>query len=111
MEIKDSQPKMPATVAAELLGVSIQAIHKQLKVLDIKCPKIGLCKYKIRKNISFLKKLIIRFNLFINKPYIIDAIFGYRKIPIDLKKIKNLDIKKLEKMYRNLPDFKTFNRN
>ena len=67
--------------------------------------------YKIRKNISFLKKLIIRFNLFINKPYIIDAIFGYRKIPIDLKKIKNLDIKKLEKMYRNLPDFKTFNRN
>ena len=41
MEIKASQPKMPATVAAKLLGVSIQAIHKQLKILDIKCPKIG----------------------------------------------------------------------
>jgi chromosome partitioning protein len=41
MEIKASQPKMPATVAAELLGVSIQAVHKQLKILDTKCPKIG----------------------------------------------------------------------
>lgn len=36
-----SQPKMPATTVAEILGVSIQAIHKQLKTMDIKCPKTG----------------------------------------------------------------------
>jgi chromosome partitioning protein len=41
MILKPSQPKMPATDVAELLGISIQAIHKQLKVLEIKCPKIG----------------------------------------------------------------------
>ncbi|WHA04596.1 ParA family protein [Candidatus Bandiella numerosa] len=64
MDIKISQPKMPATVAAELLGVSIQAIHKQLKSLDIKCPKIGNKSYITHSiaqklfNLSFNKKKV-----------------------------------------------------
>ena len=64
MDIKISQPKMPATVAAELLGVSIQAIHKQLKSLDIKCPKIGNKSYITHSiaqklfNMSFKKKKV-----------------------------------------------------
>ena len=66
--------------------------------------------YKIRRDISFIKKIIIKFNIFINKPHIIDRIFGYRKISINLEKIKGLDIKKLEETYRNLPNFKTFNK-
>jgi len=55
---------MPATVAAELLGVSIQAIHKQLKSLDIKCPKIGNKSYITHSiaqklfNLSFNKKKV-----------------------------------------------------
>ncbi|CAL7960162.1 hypothetical protein MIDIC_10011 [Alphaproteobacteria bacterium] len=38
---KESQPKMAATYVAELLGVSLQAIHKQLKSQKIPLPKIG----------------------------------------------------------------------
>ena len=64
--------------------------------------------YDIRKNISFIKKMIIKFNSFINKPYMIDKIFGYKKISINLEKIKDLNIKKLEETYSNLPNFKTF---
>lgn len=64
--------------------------------------------YEVRRNISFVKKLIINFNLFINKPYIIDKIFGYKKITLNLEEIKGLDINKLEETYNNLPDFKTF---
>ena len=41
MDISKSQPKMPVTHVAELLGVSIQAIHKQLKSLGVTCPKTG----------------------------------------------------------------------
>tara|TARA_B100000787_G_C16197757_1_gene302186 strand:+ start:1299 stop:2282 length:984 start_codon:yes stop_codon:yes gene_type:complete len=66
--------------------------------------------YEVRKNISFIKKLIIKFNSFINKPYIVDRIFGYKKIFINLKTIEGLDIEKLEEIYLNLPDFKTFTR-
>ena len=57
MSAKTSKPKMPATVAAELLGVSIQAIHKQLKTLGIQCPKIGNKSYithKIAKKLFHL---------------------------------------------------------
>lgn len=62
--LKDSQPKMPATYAAELLGVSLQAIHKQLKAQNITCPKIGNKSYithsmaKKLFNIQFEKKKI-----------------------------------------------------
>ena len=64
MDIKKFQPKMPATAVAELLGVSIQAIHKQLKTLNIKCPKLGNKSYithSIAKqlfNIKFNKKKV-----------------------------------------------------
>ena len=34
-------PKMAATYIAELLGISLQAVHKQLKVQNVHCPKIG----------------------------------------------------------------------
>ena len=39
--IKESQPKMAATYVAELLGISLQAIHKQLKSNDLQCLKLG----------------------------------------------------------------------
>lgn len=39
--INESQPKMAATYLADALGISIQAIHKQLKTYSIQCPKIG----------------------------------------------------------------------
>lgn len=64
MDIKISQPKLAATVVADLLGISIQAIHKQLKSLDIKCPKVGNKSYithNIGKkifNLSFKKKKV-----------------------------------------------------
>lgn len=34
-------PKLAATHVAELLGISLQAIHKQLKQSGLQCPKIG----------------------------------------------------------------------
>lgn len=37
----ESSPKLPATYAAELLGISLQAIHKQLKLHKLQCPKMG----------------------------------------------------------------------
>ncbi|MSO14646.1 ParA family protein [Rickettsiales endosymbiont of Trichoplax sp. H2] len=64
MDIKISQPKLAATVVADLLGISIQAIHKQLKSLDIKCPKVGNKSYIIHNigkkifNLSFKKKKV-----------------------------------------------------
>lgn len=36
-----NSPKMSIASAAEFLGVSTQAIHKQLRIKGIKCPKIG----------------------------------------------------------------------
>ena len=36
MEKRISQPKMPATAVAKILNVSLQAIHKQLKTMDLK---------------------------------------------------------------------------
>ncbi len=62
---KDNQPKMAATYVAELLGISLQAIHKQLKNNDIQCPKIGNKSYithSIAKklfNFNFSKKKIV----------------------------------------------------
>ncbi len=60
----ESQPKLAATSVAEMLGVSLQALHKQLRSLDIGLPKIGNKSYitnQIAKklfDISFLKKKI-----------------------------------------------------
>ncbi|RZI47509.1 ParA family protein [Rickettsiales endosymbiont of Peranema trichophorum] len=42
MEVfNETQPKVAATHLATLLGVSLQAIHKQLKAQQITCPKMG----------------------------------------------------------------------
>lgn len=60
----DSQPKMAATYITELLGISLQAVHKQLKNHDIQCPKLGNKSYitgSIAKklfNFKFEKKKI-----------------------------------------------------
>lgn len=40
-EGSSSQPKMAVVKAAELLGISVQAVHKKLKEKNISCPKIG----------------------------------------------------------------------
>lgn len=62
---KDRQPKMAATYITELLGISLQAVHKQLRNLDIQCPKIGNKSYitgSIAKklfNFKFDKKKIV----------------------------------------------------
>lgn len=64
-ESKDKQPKMAATYVAELLGISLQAIHKQLKNNDIQSPKIGNKSYithSIAKklfNFKFSRKKIV----------------------------------------------------
>ncbi len=62
---KEHQPKMAATYVAELLGISLQAVHKQLKNQDVHCPKIGNKSYitnSIAKklfNFKFEKKKIV----------------------------------------------------
>lgn len=48
----DNQPKLAATYAAQLLGLSIQAVHKKLKGLGVTIPKIG--------NKSYITPLIAR---------------------------------------------------
>lgn len=64
-DIKDNQSKMAATYVAELLGISLQAIHKQLKNNDIQCPKIGNKSYITHSiarklfNFSFTRKKIV----------------------------------------------------
>ncbi len=42
---KPSQPKMPTTRVAEILGISLQAVHKQLKAFDILPTKLGTKSY------------------------------------------------------------------
>lgn len=37
----EKQPKLAATYIAELLGITLQGLHKQLKTLNIQCPKIA----------------------------------------------------------------------
>lgn len=62
---KEKQPKMAATYVAELLGISLQAIHKQLKNNDIQCPKVGNKSYITNSiaqklfNFKFDKKIIV----------------------------------------------------
>jgi chromosome partitioning protein len=64
MKKNDTQPKMAATYAAELLDMSLQALHKQLKTKNITLKKIGNKSYlthiETRKlfNITFHKKKI-----------------------------------------------------
>ncbi len=64
MKKNDTQPKMAATYAAELLDMSLQALHKQLKTKNITLKKIGNKSYlthiETRKlfNIPFYKKKI-----------------------------------------------------
>jgi len=41
MDHKNMCPKMSIATAANFLGVSMQAIHKQLKAKKLECPKIG----------------------------------------------------------------------
>ena len=64
LNIKENQPKMAATYAAEILDISIQAIHKKLKQNNIVLPKNGNKAYlthdhaKYLFNNSFSKKNI-----------------------------------------------------
>ena len=59
-----NQPKMSIASAAEFLGISTQAVHKQLKSKDIDSPKFGNKRYltfneaKKLYNFSFKKKKI-----------------------------------------------------
>lgn len=59
------QPKMTIPDAANFLGISIQAVHKQLKSKDIHCPKIGNKSYinhEIAKSLfklNFDQKIIV----------------------------------------------------
>lgn len=40
-DLQANQPKMPIASVAEFLGISTQAVHKQMKSKNISCPKIG----------------------------------------------------------------------
>lgn len=61
---KKSEPKMSIASASEFIGLSAQAVHKQLKKLNINCPKLGNKSYithDIAKNLfklSFKKKKV-----------------------------------------------------
>ena len=63
--------------------------------------------YYVRKKLPFLKKLLTNFNLFINKPYIIDKLLGYKKFSLDFEKLSKIDINELEKNYKKIPNFQT----
>lgn len=60
-----NQPKMSIAHAAEFLGISVQAVHKQLKNKGVSSPKIGnksFITYEIAKqlfNITFKHKVIV----------------------------------------------------
>lgn len=64
-DIQSSQPKMSISHAADFLNVSGQAVHKQLKLKNILCPKLGNKLYltyaqaKQLFNISFTHKVIV----------------------------------------------------
>ncbi len=64
-DILSMQPKMTVAHAAEFLGVSAQAVHKQIKLKNIICPKLGNKLYlsfmqaKQLFNISFKHKVIV----------------------------------------------------
>ena len=64
--------------------------------------------YRKSLKFSFFKKFLIKFNIFMNKPYIIDKIFGYKKFTINFNEIEGLNLDKLEKDYLIIPDFKIF---
>jgi chromosome partitioning protein len=59
------QPKMSISHAADFLGISMQAAHKQLKLKNIACPKFGNKFYltyaeaKLLFNIPFQRKVIV----------------------------------------------------
>lgn len=61
----DTQPKMSINKAAELLEVSVQAIHHQLKSKNLICPKMGNKTFLTNKtakklfNIHFKRKVIV----------------------------------------------------
>jgi chromosome partitioning protein len=60
-----SYPKMSIAHAAEFLGISVQAVHKQLKSKELICPKLGNKSYitfEIARslfNIAFKKKVVV----------------------------------------------------
>jgi hypothetical protein len=56
---------------------------------------------------SLFKKLLTNFNLFINKPYIIDKLLSYKKFSLDFEKLSKIDINELEKNYKKIPNFQT----
>src|SRR5476649_1335466 len=64
-DIVSMQPKMSIAHAAEFLNVSAQAVHKQIKLKNIVCPKLGNKLYltfsqaKQLFHISFKQKVIV----------------------------------------------------
>jgi chromosome partitioning protein len=64
-DIQSMQPKMSISHAADFLNVSGQAVHKQLKLKNISCPKLGNKLYltyaqaKQLFNITFSHKVIV----------------------------------------------------
>ncbi len=64
-DIVTNEPKMSIAKAAEFLGISMQAVHKQLKAKNLTCPKIGnksYINYRIAKSlfgIKFKKNIIV----------------------------------------------------
>jgi len=64
-DISSMQPKMTIAHAADFLNISVQAVHKQLKLKNIACPKLGNKLYltyaqaKQLFNIHFDRKVIV----------------------------------------------------
>lgn len=64
-ELSNLQPKMSIAQAASFLGISVQAVHKQLKAKGIICPKLGNKSYITHNiaqqlfNLLFKKKSIV----------------------------------------------------
>jgi len=90
--------------------ISLDYKSKKSNEIVIERQKKNYLENEYRKTLrfSFLKKFLINFNIFMNKPYIIDKIFGYKKFKINFNEIEGLNLDKLEKDYLTIPDFKIF---
>jgi chromosome partitioning protein len=64
-DIISAKPKMTIANAADFLGVSVQAVHKQLKSKGITCPKLGNKSYITHSiarqlfNLDFRRKVVV----------------------------------------------------
>lgn len=90
--------------------ISLDYKSKKSNEIIIERQKKNYLENEYRKTLkfSFFKKLLISFSIFMNKPYIIDKIFGYKKFTINFNEIEGLNLDKLEEEYLLIPDFKIF---